>query len=121
VVAIPVTDDQIGYLDEVIAALRGRRIRAEVDSSDDRMQKKIRTASQQKVPFVLIAGAADQEAGAVSFRYRDGSQRNAVPVAEAIELIAQFVAGRSNADPVAPESAPPESVPPDSVPPGFSL
>ena len=121
VVAIPVTDDQIGYLDEVIAALRGRRIRAEVDSSDDRMQKKIRTASQQKVPFVLIAGAADQEAGAVSFRYRDGSQRNAVPVAEAIELIAQFVAGRSNADPVAPESAPPESVPPDSVPPGPSL
>ncbi|MBA3294850.1 MAG: threonine--tRNA ligase [Geodermatophilaceae bacterium] len=102
VVGIPVTDDQVGYLDEVVAALRERRIRAEVDSSDDRMQKKIRTASQQKVPFVLIAGAADQEAGAVSFRFRNGSQRNAVPVAEAISLITEFAASRSNADPVAP-------------------
>jgi len=101
-VAIPVTDDQVEYLDEVVAALRERRIRAEVDSSDDRMQKKIRTASQQKVPFVLIAGAADQEAGAVSFRFRNGSQRNAVPVAEAISLITEFAASRSNADPVAP-------------------
>ncbi|MGI8723077.1 MAG: threonine--tRNA ligase [Geodermatophilaceae bacterium] len=102
VVGIPVTDDQVGYLDEVIARLRAQRIRAEVDSSDDRMQKKIRTASQQKVPFVLIAGAADQEAGAVSFRFRDGSQRNAVPVAEAISLIVEFAASRSNADPIGP-------------------
>ncbi len=109
VVGIPVTDDQVGYLDEVIAQLRERRIRAEVDASDDRMQKKIRTASQQKVPFVLIAGAADQEAGAVSFRYRDGSQRNAVPVAQAIELIAEFAASRSNADPVASDSVTPSS------------
>jgi len=104
VVAIPVTDDQIGHLDEVVEQLRQLRIRAEVDTSDDRMQKKIRTASQQKVPFVLIAGAADQEAGAVSFRYRDGSQRNAVPIAEAVSLIADFVASRSNADPVALDS-----------------
>ncbi|MGI8627748.1 MAG: threonine--tRNA ligase [Geodermatophilaceae bacterium] len=102
VVGIPVTDDQVGYLDGVIAQLRAQRIRAEVDSSGDRMQKKIRTASQQKVPFVLIAGAADQEAGAVSFRFRDGTQRNAVPVAEAVSLIADFAASRSNADPVAP-------------------
>ncbi|CAN5283183.1 threonine--tRNA ligase [soil metagenome] len=109
VVGIPVTDDQIGYLDDVIAQLREHRIRAEVDSSDDRMQKKIRTASQQKVPFVLIAGAADQEAGAVSFRYRDGSQRNAVRVAEALELIAEFAASRSNADPAAPDSVTPSS------------
>ncbi len=106
VVAIPVTDDQIGYLDDVVGQLREHRIRAEVDSSDDRMQKKIRTASQQKVPFVLIAGAADQEAGAVSFRYRDGSQRNAVPVAEALELIAEFAASRSNADPAADSVTP---------------
>jgi len=102
VVGIPVTDEQVGYLDDVVARLRDRRIRAEVDSGDDRMQKKIRTASQQKVPFVLIAGAADQEAGAVSFRFRDGSQRNAVPVAEAVSLIADFAASRSNEDPVAP-------------------
>ncbi|MDQ3476683.1 MAG: threonine--tRNA ligase, partial [Actinomycetota bacterium] len=100
VVGIPVTDDQIGYLDDIVARLRAERIRAEVDSSDDRMQKKIRTASQQKVPFVLIAGAADHEAGAVSFRFRDGSQRNAVPVAEAISLIVDFAASRSNVDPV---------------------
>ena len=102
VVAIPVTDDQVGYLDEVVALLHAHRIRAEVDSGDDRMQKKIRTASQQRVPFVLIAGAADQEAGAVSFRFRDGSQRNAVPAAEAVSLIVDFVASRSNTDPVAP-------------------
>ncbi|MEO7118500.1 MAG: threonine--tRNA ligase [Candidatus Limnocylindrales bacterium] len=102
VVGIPVTDDQVGYLDDVIAKLREHRIRAEVDSGDDRMQKKIRTASQQKVPFVLIAGAADQEADAVSFRFRDGSQRNAVPVAEAVAVIVEFAASRSNADPVAP-------------------
>ncbi|MEJ7772036.1 MAG: threonine--tRNA ligase, partial [Geodermatophilaceae bacterium] len=102
VVGIPVTDDQVGYLDDVMTQLRAQRIRAEVDSSDDRMQKKIRTASQQKVPFVLIAGAADQEAGAVSFRFRNGSQRNAVPVAEAISLITEFAASRNNADPGAP-------------------
>ncbi len=99
VVGIPVTDDQVGYLDDVMTQLRSQRIRAEVDSSDDRMQKKIRSASQQKVPFVLIAGAADQEAGAVSFRFRDGSQRNAVPVSEAISLIVDFAASRGNADP----------------------
>ncbi|MGI8651813.1 MAG: threonine--tRNA ligase [Geodermatophilaceae bacterium] len=98
-VGIPVTDDQVGYLDDVMTQLRSQRIRAEVDSSDDRMQKKIRSASQQKVPFVLIAGAADQEAGAVSFRFRDGSQRNAVPVSEAISLIVDFAASRGNADP----------------------
>ncbi|MDQ3734862.1 MAG: threonine--tRNA ligase [Actinomycetota bacterium] len=105
VVGIPVTDDQVVYLDEVIALLRQHRIRAEVDSGDDRMQKKIRTASQQKVPYVLIAGAADQEAGAVSFRFRDGSQRNGVPVADAVALIVEFAVSRSNADPV---SQPPD-------------
>ncbi|MDQ4039057.1 MAG: threonine--tRNA ligase [Actinomycetota bacterium] len=106
VVGIPVTDAQVGYLDGVIAQLRTQRIRAAVDSSGDRMQKKIRTASQQKVPFVLIAGAADQEAGAVSFRFRNGSQRNAVPVPEALSLIVDFAASRSNTDPVAPVAQP---------------
>ena len=62
------------------------------------MQKKIRTASKQKVPFVLIAGATDAEAGAVSFRYRDGSQRNGVPVDDAVAQVAAWVAGRSNVD-----------------------
>jgi threonyl-tRNA synthetase len=73
----------------------------EIDDSDDRMQKKIRTASKQKIPFVLIAGATDAEAGAVSFRYRDGSQRNGVAVDEAVQQIADWIASRSNVDPSA--------------------
>ncbi|MFQ1001143.1 threonine--tRNA ligase [Modestobacter sp. SSW1-42] len=101
VVGIPITDEQVPYLTDVALQLRERGIRVEVDDSDDRMQKKIRTASKQKVPFVLIAGATDAEAGAVSFRYRDGSQRNGVPVAEAVEQVAAWVAARHNTDPTA--------------------
>ncbi|MGY1593326.1 threonine--tRNA ligase [Geodermatophilus sp. SYSU D00708] len=101
VVGIPVTDDQVGYLTDVALRLRARGIRVEIDDSDDRMQKKIRTASKQKVPFVLIAGATDAEAGAVSFRFRDGSQHNGVPVEQAVEAIAAWVAGRANVDPTA--------------------
>ncbi|WP_241176105.1 His/Gly/Thr/Pro-type tRNA ligase C-terminal domain-containing protein, partial [Modestobacter sp. KNN46-3] len=101
VVGIPITDEQVPYLTDVALQLRQRGIRVEVDDSDDRMQKKIRTASKQKVPFVLIAGATDAEAGAVSFRYRDGSQRNGVPVAEAVAQVAAWVEGRHNTDPTA--------------------
>jgi threonyl-tRNA synthetase len=101
VVGIPVTDEQIGYLEDVALRLRERGIRVEIDDSDDRMQKKIRTASKQKIPFVLIAGATDADAGAVSFRYRDGSQRNGVPVADAVEQVVAWVAARHNADPTA--------------------
>src|SRR3954470_8620414 len=101
VVGIPITDEQVPYLTDVALLLREKGIRVEVDDSDDRMQKKIRTASKQKVPFVLIAGATDAEAGAVSFRYRDGSQRNGVPVADAVQQIADWVAARANADPSA--------------------
>jgi threonyl-tRNA synthetase len=101
VVGIPVTDEQVPYLRDVALKLRARGLRVEVDDSDDRMQKKIRTASKQKVPFVLIAGATDADAGAVSFRYRDGSQRNGVPVDQAVEHVAGWVAGRRNADPSA--------------------
>jgi threonyl-tRNA synthetase len=72
-----------------------------VDDSDDRMQKKIRAAQQQKVPFMLIAGAADADAGAVSFRYRDGSQRNGIAVDQAIEEIVETVTARENASPTA--------------------
>ncbi|MCO7218695.1 threonine--tRNA ligase [Klenkia sp. PcliD-1-E] len=102
VLGIPITDEQVPYLEGVARQLRARGIRVEVDDSDDRMQKKIRTASKQKVPFVLIAGATDAEAGAVSFRYRDGSQRNGVPVADAVEAVAAWVADRRNNDPTAP-------------------
>jgi threonyl-tRNA synthetase len=100
-VLIPVTDDQVPYLHDVADRLRSKGIRVEVDDSDDRMQKKIRTAQRQKVPFMLIAGATDAEAGAVSFRYRDGEQRNGVPVDQAVAEIADFVARRVNDSPTA--------------------
>nr|WP_237462839.1 threonine--tRNA ligase [Leucobacter chromiireducens] len=87
VVGIPVAEQYGEYLDGVIAELRKRGVRAEVDHSDDRMPKKIRTHTKGKIPFQLIAGEEDRAAGAVSFRFRDGTQLNGVPVAEAIERI----------------------------------
>jgi threonyl-tRNA synthetase len=81
--------------------LKDRGIRVEIDSSDDRMQKKIRTAQKQKVPFMLIAGETDAEAGAVSFRYRDGSQRNGIPIDQAVQEILSTVVRRTNASPSA--------------------
>ncbi|MFJ9787526.1 threonine--tRNA ligase [Amycolatopsis sp. NPDC101161] len=101
VVGIPITADQVGYLQDVEKALRAKGIRAEVDASDDRMQKKIRTHTTQKVPFMLLAGAKDVEAGAVSFRFRDGGQINGVPVEKAVEAIAEWVERRENASPSA--------------------
>ncbi len=101
VVCIPVTDEQVPYLESVAAELRSSGVRVEVDASADRMQKKIRTASKQKVPFVLIAGAEDAANEAVSFRYRDGSQRNGVPVAQAVVDVAAFIGSRSNVSPSA--------------------
>ena len=102
VVGIPVSSDQNEYLEDVAARLRAGRVRAEVDASDDRMQKKIRNAQRQKVPYMLIAGPEDQSRGTVSFRFRDGSQRNFVPVAEAVEEIDRHVKSRSNLEPSAP-------------------
>lgn len=87
VVGIPVADDFADYLGEVIDTLRSRGVRAELDTSDDRMQKKIRTHTTGKVPLLLIAGEQDRAAGTVSFRYRDGSQENGVPIADAVERI----------------------------------
>jgi len=84
VVGIPVTERHVDYLDEVARKLRAAGIRVEVDASDDRMGKKIRTAQKAKVPFMLIAGDEDEAAGAVSFRYRSGEQRNGVAVDEAV-------------------------------------
>lgn len=87
VVGIPVADDFADYLGEVIDTLRSQGVRAELDTSDDRMQKKIRTHTTGKVPLLLIAGEQDRAAGTVSFRYRDGSQENGVPIADAVARI----------------------------------
>ena len=94
VVAIPVTDGHNDYLADVAARLRARGIRVEVDTADDRMQKKIRNAQRAKVPYMLIAGDDDVAAGAVSFRYRDGTQKNGVLIDDAIEEIAAAVDAR---------------------------
>ncbi|MEV1295146.1 threonine--tRNA ligase [Pseudonocardia sp. NPDC049635] len=101
VVGIPVTDDQGDYVREIATRLRRKGIRIDVDAGDDRMQKKIRTHTMAKVPFLLLAGARDVESGAVSFRFRDGSQHNGVPVDEAVERIAAWIASRSNVSPTA--------------------
>jgi len=87
VVGIPVAEEFADYLDDIVARLRDAGVRAEVDHSDDRMQKKIRTHTTQKVPLQLIAGATDRSAGTVSFRFRDGSQTNGILVDEAIDRI----------------------------------
>ncbi len=91
VVAIPVSDAHVDYLYDVAARLRAHGIRVEVDDADDRMQKKIRTAQKSKVPYMLIAGDDDMAAGAVSFRYRDGSQRNGVALDDAVAEILDAV------------------------------
>ncbi|WP_410600829.1 threonine--tRNA ligase [Amycolatopsis sp. lyj-90] len=101
VVGIPITEDQVEHLRGVEKALRSKGIRVNVDAGDDRMQKKIRTHTTQKVPFMLLAGAKDVEAGAVSFRFRDGGQINGVPVADAVEAIAGWVQRRENSSPTA--------------------
>jgi threonyl-tRNA synthetase len=89
VIGIPITDEHNPYLEQVAERLRARGIRVDVDTSDDRMQKKIRTAQKSKVPFMLIAGDEDVAAGAVSFRYRDGTQKNGVLIDDALaEIIA---------------------------------
>ena len=101
VIGLPVADEFNEYLDGVLQQLRAHGIRVELDASDDRFGKKIRNSAKAKAPFVLIAGEADRDAGAVSFRYRDGSQRNGVPAAEAVRAIVDHVASRSNTDPSA--------------------
>ncbi|MGH4013019.1 MAG: threonine--tRNA ligase [Pseudonocardiaceae bacterium] len=103
VVGIPIADEHVEHLQQVAKALRSRGIRVEVDSSDERMQKKIRTHTTQKVPFLLLAGSKDVEAGAVSFRFRDGSQLGGVPVEGAVTAITGWVARRENSSPNATE------------------
>jgi len=96
VVGIPVAEAFNDYMGEVIAKLKAAGIRAEADFGSDRFPKKIRTASKDKIPFVLIAGGEDAEAGAVSFRFRDGSQDNGVPVEDAVARIVEAVRNRDH-------------------------
>jgi threonyl-tRNA synthetase len=101
VVGIPVAETFAPHLDRVNELLRAAGVRANVDRSDDRMQKKIFNNTAQKVPFMLLAGERDVEAGAVSFRFRDGTQVNGVPVADAVATIVDWIARRENASPTA--------------------
>ena len=94
-IGIPVADSFSDYLGDVIKAMRKAGIRAELDASDDRMQKKVRNAQLQKIPFMVIAGEEDQKAGAVSFRYRNGEQKNGIPISDAIAEIKKVVAERT--------------------------
>ena len=94
-IGIPVADTFANYLGDVMTQMRKAGIRAELDGSDDRMQKKVRNAQMQKIPFMVIAGEEDQKAGAVSFRYRNGDQKNGIPIADAIAEIKKVVAERT--------------------------
>ena len=94
VMAIPVADTFTDYLHDVVKQMKSAGIRAELDSSDDRMQKKVRNAQMQKIPYMIIAGEEDMNAGAVSFRYRNGDQKNGIPIAEAIAEILATVSKR---------------------------
>jgi threonyl-tRNA synthetase len=94
VVAIPVADTFNDYLFDIAKKLKTAGIRVEVDASDDRMQKKVRNAQMQKVPYMLIAGEEDMNSGAVSFRYRNGEQKNGIPIAQAIEEILETISTR---------------------------
>ncbi|MCT1394568.1 threonine--tRNA ligase [Microbacterium sp. p3-SID338] len=95
VVGVPVAEQYGDYLDDVIAQLRAAGVRADVDHSDDRMQKKIRTHTTAKVPVILIVGEQDRAAGTVSFRFRDGTQENGVPVADAVRRISAAIASHA--------------------------
>ncbi|OBI63808.1 threonine--tRNA ligase [Mycolicibacterium fortuitum] len=101
VVGIPVADAHLDYLYDVAAQLKSRGVRVEVDGSDDRMAKKIVNHTNQKVPFMLLAGDKDIEAGAISFRFGDRTQINGVPRDEAVEAIVKWIADRNNAVPTA--------------------
>jgi threonyl-tRNA synthetase len=101
VVGIPVAEGHVAYLEDVAAELKSHGVRVEVDTSDDRMAKKIVNHTNQKVPFMLLAGDRDVDAGAVSFRFGDRSQINGVPRHQAVATILKWIADRENAAPTA--------------------
>ncbi|MGO1409903.1 MAG: aminoacyl--tRNA ligase-related protein, partial [Microbacterium sp.] len=91
IMGVPVADEYGDYLNDAAEKFRAAGVRVEVDHSDDRMPKKIRTHTTQKVPVIMIAGEQDRSAGTVSFRFRDGSQRNGIPLDEAVTLIGGLI------------------------------
>jgi len=101
VVGIPIADEHVPHLQRVAEGLRAQGVRVEIDAGDDRMQKKIRNHTTQKVPFLLLAGGKDVDADAVSFRFRDGTQINGVPVEQAVAAVVRWVQRRENASPTA--------------------
>jgi threonyl-tRNA synthetase len=98
VIGIPVAEEYADYLGEIVMRLREDGVRAELDTSDERMQKKIRTHTTQKVPLQLIAGEQDRAGGTVSFRFRDGTQLNGIPVDEAIRRIHSSIDAKTLVD-----------------------
>jgi threonyl-tRNA synthetase len=101
VAAIPISSDQVPYLEELAGRLGAEGVRVDVYDSDDRMQRKIRDAQRAKVPFMLLAGEKDVAQHSVSFRYRNGSQRNFVPLDEAVRHVVDIIRSRDNRDPSA--------------------
>jgi threonyl-tRNA synthetase len=101
VVGIPIADEHVAYLEDVAAQLKSHGVRVEVDASDDRMAKKIVNHTNQKVPFMLLAGDRDVQAEAVSFRFGDRTQINGVARDSAVEAIVKWIADRENAAPTA--------------------
>jgi threonyl-tRNA synthetase len=95
VVGVPVADEFAEYLEDFVQELRAKGVRAEVDRSDNRMQKKIRDHTLAKVPFILLAGGRDVENGTFSFRYRDGSQENDLSKQQAFELIMNAIESKT--------------------------
>ncbi len=95
VLGVPVADEFADYLNDVLKRMKSEGIRVELDETDDRFPKKIRNASKSKAPFVLIAGGEDRDAGTVSFRFRDGSQKNGVQIDEAIALVRDAIAAKA--------------------------
>jgi threonyl-tRNA synthetase len=107
VAAIPISADQVAYLEELAGRLRDQGVRVDVYDSDDRMQRKIRDAQRAKVPFMLLAGEKDVARHSVSFRYRNGTQRNFVPLDEAVADLVGFIRSRDNREPSAELAAAP--------------
>jgi threonyl-tRNA synthetase len=105
VAAIPISADQVSYLEELAGRLRDQGVRVEVYDSDDRMQRKIRDAQRAKVPFMVLAGEKDVAQHSVSFRYRNGQQRNFVPTDEAVAQVVDFIRSRDNREP-SPDTIP---------------